>query len=154
MVTRRWSSSVQDVPMRRRRSRAGRCCCSRFELTELIAWLSEIPKAHVFLHCRSSYILAMFHRSHIVYREVHMSDLIRSHEGNPDTLEGDPSKIRWGKYSMMGRFVSTIMQCQAQCIATKDYSFVPRNDIKRMLETPYLMNEDVCPFLPTNLGFS
>jgi len=73
-----------------------------------------------------------------------MSDLIRSHEGNPDNLEGDPSKIRWGKYSMMARFVSTVMQCQAQCIATKDYSFVPRNDVKRLLETPCLMDEDVC----------
>ncbi|EAU93003.2 hypothetical protein CC1G_06723 [Coprinopsis cinerea okayama7 len=58
--------------------------------------------------------------------EVHMSDLIRANEGNGDFNDADPSKIHWGKFNMMGRFVDTTTQCQIQCSNSNDYDFPER----------------------------
>lgn len=65
--------------------------------------------------------------------EVHMSDLIRANEGNDDINEADPSKIHWGKFNMMGRFVDTTSQCQVQCQNSSDYEFPERSAIAELL---------------------
>ena len=72
-----------------------------------------------------------------------MSDLIRSHEGNADVNPNDPHKVHWGKYSMMGRFITSTTQCQAQCRASSDYNFMERPYIEELIMTQYKMNEEV-----------
>jgi len=64
--------------------------------------------------------------------EVHMSDLIKAHEGNGDINEADPTKIHWGKFNMMGRFITNILQCQAQCRNSNDYDFPERPNIAEL----------------------
>jgi len=64
--------------------------------------------------------------------EVHMSDLIRAHEGNEDVNPSDPTKIHWGKFNMMGRFISSTNQCQAQCENAPEYSFPDRPNIAEL----------------------
>ncbi|TFK41136.1 ras guanine nucleotide exchange factor domain-containing protein [Crucibulum laeve] len=73
--------------------------------------------------------------------EVHMSDLIRAHEGNEDSNSSDPSKIHWGKYNMMGRFISSTTQCQTQCTITNDYTFPDRMAIRELIVRPVMNAE-------------
>ncbi|CCM01971.1 uncharacterized protein FIBRA_04044 [Fibroporia radiculosa] len=47
--------------------------------------------------------------------EIHLSDLIRAHEGNTDYHDEDPTKIHWAKFNMMARFIDVICQCQERC---------------------------------------
>jgi hypothetical protein len=75
--------------------------------------------------------------------EVHMSDLIRAHEANDDVKSGDPNKIHWGKFNMMGRFITSTTQCQAQCRSTTDYDFPERRHISNLLLTKYTMNDEM-----------
>lgn len=64
--------------------------------------------------------------------EVHMSDLIRAHEGNEDMNPSDSTKIHWGKFNMMGRFIASTNQCQAQCENAPEYSFPDRPNIAEL----------------------
>ncbi|KAH8835252.1 ras guanine nucleotide exchange factor domain-containing protein [Flagelloscypha sp. PMI_526] len=75
--------------------------------------------------------------------EVHMADLIKANEGNDDVDPQDPTKIHWGKFNMMGRFISSTTICQAQCRASleNEYKFPQRDHIRVLLNTPYLMND-------------
>ncbi|KAJ7630961.1 ras guanine nucleotide exchange factor domain-containing protein [Roridomyces roridus] len=75
--------------------------------------------------------------------EVHMSDLIRAHEANDDVNPSDPTKIHWGKFNMMGRFINSTTQCQAQCRAVSDYNFPPRKHIGELLQADFIMNDDM-----------
>ncbi|KAJ4486179.1 ras guanine nucleotide exchange factor domain-containing protein [Lentinula aciculospora] len=75
--------------------------------------------------------------------EVHMSDLIRAHEANDDVKSDDPTKIHWGKFNMMGRFITSTTQCQAQCRSTTDYTFPERPYISNLLFTKYLMDDEM-----------
>ncbi|KAE9411110.1 ras GEF [Gymnopus androsaceus JB14] len=75
--------------------------------------------------------------------EVHMSDLIRAHEANDDAKSGDPNKIHWGKFNMIGRFITSTTQCQAQCRSTNDYDFPERGHISNLLLTKYTMNDEM-----------
>ncbi|KAJ7169879.1 ras guanine nucleotide exchange factor domain-containing protein [Mycena filopes] len=75
--------------------------------------------------------------------EVHMSDLIRAHEANDDVNPSDPSKIHWGKFNMMGRFINSTTQCQAQCRAVNDYNFQSRQHISQMLDADCIMDEEM-----------
>ncbi|KAH9486912.1 Ras guanine nucleotide exchange factor P [Psilocybe cubensis] len=65
--------------------------------------------------------------------EVHMTDLIRAHEGNGDSNPAYPDKIHWGKFNMMGRFISSTLQCQAQCRNSHDYDFPERPAITQLI---------------------
>ncbi|KAJ8522522.1 hypothetical protein ONZ45_g898 [Pleurotus djamor] len=70
--------------------------------------------------------------------EVHMSDLIRAHEGNPDFSADDSTRVHWGKFNMMGRFINSTTLCQAQCRAS-DYKFQERPAIKSLIfDTPVM----------------
>jgi len=73
--------------------------------------------------------------------EVHMSDLIRAHEANDDVNQTDSTKIHWGKFNMMGRFINSTTQCQGQCRAVSDYNFPPRQHINDMLLAPVMNDE-------------
>lgn len=72
-----------------------------------------------------------------------MSDLIRAHEGNEDLHPSDPTKIHWGKFNMMGRFISSTAQCQAQCKVATEYNFIDRNAIKELFVKRPVMNDEV-----------
>ncbi|KAF8078601.1 ras guanine nucleotide exchange factor domain-containing protein [Lyophyllum atratum] len=74
--------------------------------------------------------------------EVHMSDLIRAHEGNGDFNSSDSAKIHWGKFNMMGKFISSTAQCQAQCRTAVDYNFTERKHIAELLRRP-VMNDQL-----------
>ncbi|KIM48182.1 hypothetical protein M413DRAFT_61272, partial [Hebeloma cylindrosporum] len=74
--------------------------------------------------------------------EVHMSDLIRAHEGNGDTNDAYPSKIHWAKFNMMGRFITSTLQCQAQCRNSNDYDFPERSAIAELfVKIPVMSSE-------------
>ena len=72
-----------------------------------------------------------------------MSDLIKAHEGNEDFHAEDPHKIHWGKFNMMGRFISHTMHCQAQCKMATDYNFPDRNAIAELFVRRPVMAEEV-----------
>lgn len=72
--------------------------------------------------------------------EVHMSDLIRAHEGNPDFSRTEPKKVHWGKFSMLGRFIQCTTQCQIQCQTTTDYNFRERSKIRDLVFNGYVMS--------------
>ncbi|KAI0651839.1 ras GEF [Trametes meyenii] len=65
--------------------------------------------------------------------EIHLSDLIRAHEGNPDYHDDDPTKIHWAKFNMMARFIDTIVQCQKGCRESGEYDRFPERDKLRAL---------------------
>ncbi|KAH9937673.1 ras guanine nucleotide exchange factor domain-containing protein [Fomitopsis serialis] len=58
--------------------------------------------------------------------EIHLSDLIRADEGNPDYQDDDPTKIHWAKFNMMARFVDVITQCQEGCRASEQFRDVEK----------------------------
>jgi len=101
-------------------------------------------------------VLLQHIRSHRAYRlalrnskgacipalEVHMSDLIKAHEGNGDFNASESAKIHWGKFNMMGRFISSTAQCQAQCRTAPDYNFPERSHITELLSRP-VMNDQM-----------
>jgi hypothetical protein len=72
-----------------------------------------------------------------------MSDLIQAHEGNVDSSPAHPGKVHWGKYNMIGKFISTTTQCQDQCRITTDYDIAERPRIAELLQRERLMDEDV-----------
>lgn len=75
--------------------------------------------------------------------EVHMSDLIRAHEGNPNVNLDDPTKIHWGKFNMFGRFIQTTTHCQIQCQTHPDYCLPSRDRILKVIFNEYVMSEDM-----------
>jgi hypothetical protein len=81
------------------------------------------------------------------FREVHISDLIKAHEGNEDNSDSDPLKIHWGKYNMMGGFVATTLQCQAQCRNSTDYNFPERPAIAEFFSRQPVMSVEVWFYL-------
>ncbi|KZT74642.1 ras GEF [Daedalea quercina L-15889] len=58
--------------------------------------------------------------------EIHLSDLIRAHEGNPDYQDDDPTKIHWAKFNMMARFIDVITQCQEGCRTSEQFRDVEK----------------------------
>ncbi|KAF9569596.1 ras GEF [Agrocybe pediades] len=64
--------------------------------------------------------------------EVHMSDLLKSQETNSDFSSEDPSLIHWAKFNLMGRFITTTVQCQVQCRNSTDYDFIERPHIAEL----------------------
>lgn len=74
--------------------------------------------------------------------EVHIQDLIRAHEGNPDAHVNDSSKIHWGKFNLIGKFIVSTTQCQIQCRNAVEYQFPDRADaVERLLRYPLMTEE-------------
>ncbi|KAI0078895.1 ras GEF [Panus rudis PR-1116 ss-1] len=76
--------------------------------------------------------------------EIHLSDLIRAHEGNPDFHDDDPSKIHWAKFNMMGRFIDTIVSCQKACRDLNSYNYPKKYEIYETfcIENPHWLMVD------------
>lgn len=87
---------------------------------------------------------------------VHLSDLIRTHEGNADVNGNDPTQIHWGKFNLMGRFIRGIRQRQVQCV--DEYNFPERAHIRDLLMQECLMDENLQRIrigeAPLDLGLS
>ncbi|KAG2744218.1 ras GEF [Suillus brevipes Sb2] len=75
--------------------------------------------------------------------EVHVSDLIRAHEGNPNVNLDDPSKIHWGKFNMFGRLIQTTTHCQIQCQTNPEYCLPSRDRILKVIFNEYVMSEEM-----------
>lgn len=73
-------------------------------------------------------------------REVHLLDLIRAHEGNPDYNSSHPSKIHWAKFNMIGRFITGTIQAQDQCRQSPEYTFEEHSAINNLLLTECIMD--------------
>lgn len=56
--------------------------------------------------------------------EIHLSDLIRAHEGNTDYHDDDPAKIHWAKFNMMAKFIDVVSQCQEWCRNADDNAYL------------------------------
>jgi hypothetical protein len=76
-------------------------------------------------------------------QEVHLQDLIKTHEANPDFSPDDPTKIHWGKFSLIGKFISTTMECQTQCRNSMQYNFEAKPGIQALLGRHLLMSDDM-----------
>ena len=83
------------------------------------------------------------HESNKCIREVHLLDLIRAHEGNPDYNNAHPSKIHWAKFNMIGRFIAGTVQAQEQCRHSPEYTFEERIPINSLLVTGCIMDLEV-----------
>ncbi|KAH8118477.1 ras GEF [Phellopilus nigrolimitatus] len=70
--------------------------------------------------------------------EVHTSDLRRAHEGNPDHKADDPSQLHWAKFNMIGKFVGTTTQLQAQCRGQNGYNFSENPQIAQLFDVPVM----------------
>jgi hypothetical protein len=86
--------------------------------------------------------------------EVHIIDLIKSHEGNPDVSPVDPTKIHWAKWNMIAKFIDTVTAYQHRCRTLGEYNFQENQSISELWEKHYLMDEDVCisPLSTLHLG--
>lgn len=98
---------------------------------------SRIPALCVYSSCHS------FSRfAEQLSREVHMSDLIKAHEGNQDKHESEPMLIHWGKYDMLARFIDGVTDCQTYCRNHNDYNKFPdRPEVRRLLARPVMSFE-------------
>ncbi|KAI0051683.1 ras GEF [Auriscalpium vulgare] len=111
----------------------------------------------LYKHLQSWDLLLQSARSHRSYRmalrntkgacipalEVHLSDLIRAHEGNDDFSSKDPQKIHWAKFNMIGKFIQTTTQFQAQCRSASNYSFGERRPICEMILKGLVMDPEM-----------
>lgn len=83
----------------------------------------------------------------VILSEIHLSDLIRAHEGNTDFHDEDLNHIHWEKFNMMGRFIDGITQCQQSCRETKTYEKFPEDprarDLLLIQRDHYLMDIEV-----------
>lgn len=70
--------------------------------------------------------------------------MVKTQESNRDHKEGDPTRIHWAKFSMMGRFVSITSQCQNQCRSSTDYNFPDRPHIRDLFYKRTVMSPEVC----------
>lgn len=81
------------------------------------------------------------------FREVHLLDLIRAHEGNPDYSDAHPSKIHWAKFNMIGRFIAGTVQAQEQCRQSPEYKFEEQPTINNLVLTEFIMDLEVSPLV-------
>lgn len=84
------------------------------------------------------------------FSEVHLLDLIRAHEGNPDYSNIHPSRIHWAKFNMIGRFIAGTVQAQEQCRLSPEYTFEDHPAIHSLLVTECTMDLEVSPFVRAN----
>jgi len=104
-------------------------------------------KESTYKKLRSWEIIFQSTRSHQSYRmalrnskgpcipslEIHLSDLLRTHEGNPDLHKEDPKKIHWGKFNLLGKCIGETRRCQTQCVEANGYNFPEHHYIGELL---------------------
>lgn len=143
----RWRSSSRRRQHSGSRFNRGTCSFSPSGRIELTEWRCGIRKVLVYLLCKffiefSGGTIGILRRGWRS-REVHVSDLIRAHEGNPDSHPTDPTKIHWAKFNMIGKFIHTTTQYQQQCRSSEDYLFPERPEIRDLLMRECVMDPDV-----------
>lgn len=138
-----WSNSSQNSLTMLKTSSRGIFSCSRFDHIDLIGWPSVTQRGRAFPHCKSVQLFSTTVLT-ISCREVHLSDLIKAHEGNSDKNEDYPTKIPWGKYNLMGRFIMNTIQCQTQCRNSQNYEFPDRPHIVDLIFKQETMSTEVC----------
>ena len=138
-----WKYSKANILITLKIYAHGMCSFNNREHTEHIDWRCGIQRALAFRRC-ALLVSLWTHPFTPFYREVHISDLIKAHEGNDDLNPAFPSKIHWGKFNMMGKFVTTTVQCQNQCRNSEDYNFPQRPLIAALL--------DKCPLMITEVS--
>ena len=77
-----------------------------------------------------------------IFREVHLSDLRRADEGNPESKAGESSKINWAKYDMIGQFIAYLTTIQERCTANDGYRLTENIYIGQLLDVS-VMDYDV-----------
>ncbi|KAF8509830.1 hypothetical protein JB92DRAFT_3119551 [Gautieria morchelliformis] len=65
--------------------------------------------------------------------EVHTFDMVRANESNADSKEEDPSKIHWGKFTLMARMVLMLQGLQDKIRSSGTYGFPERKWIRELL---------------------
>jgi len=149
--------SRRNRPRPRRVLHHGTACSSSSVHIALIVWHCEIRKGLASLPCKFSILLCSIHTIYTTshrFREVHIADLIKAHEGNGDVKEEDPSKIHWGKFNMMGRFISNTLQCQAQCRNSTEYNYPERPYIAELFVRRPVMGDEVSVGIQPHAGHS
>jgi hypothetical protein len=85
----------------------------------------------------------MLTKSITAFSDVHVSDIIRAHEGNPDFDPNNPALIHWAKFSMIGRFVDVVLVAQEGCRTNGGYRFDLRPSVRQNIMYEPLMSPDV-----------
>lgn len=68
-----------------------------------------------------------------LFREVHTFDMVRAHDSNVDRKGDDPSKIHWGKFTLMARMIVSLQSLQDRIRSSGTYDFPERRWIREMI---------------------
>ncbi|EIN10509.1 hypothetical protein PUNSTDRAFT_132598 [Punctularia strigosozonata HHB-11173 SS5] len=76
--------------------------------------------------------------------EIHLSDLLRSQEGNKDVHDEDPRLIHWAKFNLIAKCIDTVTECQDKCRkAGKAYAPPMRARLQELVLCDELMDEEM-----------
>lgn len=118
--TRLWISLKHDPQTCIRLTSLGISFSKSIAPTVPTGWRCAAPKVAAYQPCTYFRFLCRLDLN-LYHREVHMSDLIKAHEGNNESNSQHPGKIHWGKFNMMGKFISSTTQCQTRCRLSTEY---------------------------------
>jgi len=96
-------------------------------------------------HNHRAYRLALRHTigPAIPDMEVHTFDMVRANESNPNYKPEDPSKIHWGKFTLMARMITMLQGLQEKIRTTGQYDFSERSYIRCLLENDVMDLETI-----------
>jgi hypothetical protein len=70
--------------------------------------------------------------------------MVRANESNPNYKSDDPSKIHWGKFTLMARMITVLQGLQDKIRTTGLYNFPENNYIRNLLESDVMDSEVGC----------
>lgn len=76
-------------------------------------------------------------------REVHTFDMVRANDSNPNFKPEDPTKIHWGKFTLMARMILMLQGLQDKVRESRQFEFPERKWIREMIENE-VMESEVC----------
>lgn len=115
-----WISLKHDPQTCTRHTNLGIFFSKSIAPTVPTGWHCAVLKVAAYQPCMCFAFLCHIYLN-FYHREVHMSDLIKAHEGNNESNSQHPGKIHWGKFNMMGKFISSTTQCQTRCKQSTEY---------------------------------
>jgi hypothetical protein len=75
---------------------------------------------------------------------IHVSDLVRAHEGNADFAQDQLELVHWGKFAILGKFVDVLVNCQKRCEATsRDWRRPPRRRLRDLITNAVVLTPEV-----------
>jgi hypothetical protein len=74
---------------------------------------------------------------------VHLSELQRTGDGNPDFADDQPELAHWGKFAILGKIVDVLVSCQRQTEATRDRSISPKKRVRDLVRNTAVLTPDV-----------